>query len=119
MGNRRSRRFDSPSQERDTIGTAVETPNQGNIISINVNVGDQESLGENNLGAQLAEPSQICNEIQSWTQILEQKNNDVNELDAFLKEVRSNEGVSMMTNLRSEIFRTQNMQLSRSKMISL
>ena len=36
----------------------------------------QSNLGENNSENNLVEPSQISNEIQVWTQIMEQKSND-------------------------------------------
>ena len=56
--------------------TQVGTPITGNETLTNINTVVQASLGENNLENQLTEPSQISNEIQVWTQIMEQKNND-------------------------------------------
>ena len=70
MGNSRIAKTASPDREVDI--TQVETPNAGNETLTNLNTVVQESLGEN----QLTEPSQINNEIQVWTQIMEQKTND-------------------------------------------
>ena len=56
--------------------TQVGTPITGNETLTNINTVVQASLGENNLENQLTEPSQISNEIQVWTQIMEQKNKD-------------------------------------------
>ena len=72
--NRRSRRLETLSQERET--SEVETPSQGNETLTNVNLQSQESLGETDLRPRLVEPSQVSNEIQAWTEIFEQKNND-------------------------------------------
>ena len=74
--NRRSRRLETPSPERSMERAQAETPNTGNITLTNNNVVVQENLGENRFGEQLVEPSQISNEIQAWTEIFEQKNND-------------------------------------------
>ena len=72
----------------------------------------QENLGENNSENHLTEPSQLSNEIQVWTQIMEQKNDDKigtmrkemdNKLEAILKEVKSNKTTSAVTNPRSKI----------------
>ena len=54
----------------------METPNTGNGTLNNFNTVVQVSLGENNPKNQLAEPNQFSKEIQAWTQIFEQKNND-------------------------------------------
>ena len=54
----------------------VATPNQGIVTPNIVNDIDQGSLGENNLGSQLTDLSQVSNETKIWTQILEQTNND-------------------------------------------
>ena len=61
------------SRERKTSNTKVETPNRGNGTLNNFNTVIQESLGENNPENQLTEPTQISNEIQAWTQLLEQR----------------------------------------------
>ena len=79
MGNRRnrgSRRLETPSSDREVEVTQVGTPITGNETLTNVNNVIQGDLGENNLEDQFTEPSQISNEIQAWTQIMEQKNND-------------------------------------------
>ena len=77
----------------------------------------QESLGDNNPGNQLTEPSQISNEIQTWTQILEQKNNDRiekmreemdNKFEAILREKKTNENASTVT-------KTQDQNLMKNK----
>ena len=103
--NRRSRRLETPSPERSVERT-------------------QENLGENNIGEQLIEPSQISTEIQAWTQILEQKNNHRiekmreemdNKLETILREIKSNKSVSVVTNPRSENDEIQNAQPMGSK----
>ena len=91
--NRRSRRLESPSPERETSEVRIETPSQGIETLTNVNLQSQESLGETDLRPKLVEPSQVSNEIQGWTEIFEQKNNNritkmreemENKLDAIL-----------------------------------
>ena len=83
----------------------------------------QENLGETDLRPRLVEPSQVSKEIQVWTEIFEQKNNDKitkmreemeNKLDAILLEVKSSKNTSMTTNPRSEINEIGNMQPSES-----
>ena len=54
----------------------VDTPSEGNETSTNVITIGRESLQEDVLRSQPTEPRQISNEIQVWTQIIEQKNND-------------------------------------------
>ena len=75
-------------------------------------------------GVQLVEPSQISTEIQAWTQIFEQKNNDRiekmreemdNKLETILREIKSNKSASIATNPRSENDETRNMQPTVSK----
>ena len=91
--NRRSRRLETPSPERETSELRVETPSQSNETLTNVNLQNQESLGETDLRPRLVEPNQVSNEIQAWTDVFEQKNNDritkmreemENKLDAIL-----------------------------------
>ena len=122
--NRRSRRLETPSPDRDAERTQVETPNTGNETLTNFNAVVQESLGENASGIQMAEPSQISTEIQAWTQIFEQRNNDriekmreemENKLETILREIKSNKSASTVTNPRSEVNGTQDMQPSGSK----
>ena len=74
--NRRSRRLETLSPDREVEVTQVGTPITGNETFTNVNTVIQGELGGNNLEDQFPEPSQISNEIQAWTQIMEQKNND-------------------------------------------
>ena len=74
--NRRSRRLETPSSEKEGNNTQLETPNTGNETLTYLNGNVQGNLGDNNSKNQLADPSQISNEIQVWTQILEQKSND-------------------------------------------
>ena len=60
--NRRSRRLETPSLEREVNNTQLETPNTGNETLTNLNVNVQGNLGDNNSENQLAEPSQTSNE---------------------------------------------------------
>ena len=97
--NRRSRRLQTPSPDREVEITQIETPNAGNETLTNLKTVLQESLGENNSENQLTEPSQISNEIQVWTQIMEQRKNDRIEkmreemekrFETTLKEIKPN-----------------------------
>ena len=129
MGNkrsRRSRRLATPSPERGPNETLVETSTQGNITLTNTDPNTQENLDDVGIRSQLIEPSQLSNEIQSWTENFEQKNNDriakmreemENKLDAILKEIKSNKNVSTVTNPRFEENTIQNMQPSGFKTI--
>ena len=79
MGNRRNRRYrrlETLSPDREVEVTQVGTPITGNETLTNVNTVIQGELGGNNLEDQFPEPSQISNETQAWMQIMEQKNND-------------------------------------------
>ena len=79
----------------------------------NNNTVIQGNLGENNSENILTEPSQISNEIQVWTQIMEQKSNDRidkilreemdNKLEAILREIKIDKSSSTATNPRSDI----------------
>ena len=122
--NRRSRRFETPSPDREVKVTQVGTPITGNEALTNVNTIVQGGLGENNLENQSTEHSQISNEIQVWTQIMEQKNNDriekmreemENKLETILKEKKSNKSASTVTNPRSETNEIRDPQQSGSK----
>ena len=73
--NRRSRNLETPSPDRDLGETQVDTPNQGNETSTNVDTIIQDTF-EDELRSQLTEPSQISIEIQVGTEIIEKKNND-------------------------------------------
>ena len=96
-----------------------ETPNTGNETLTNFNTVVQGSLGENNPENQLIEPSQISNEIQAWTDIFEQKNNDRiekmkeemdNKFEAILSEIKTNKNASTVTNPRLETNEMQDLQ---------
>ena len=72
----------------------------------------------------LTERSQSSNEIQVWTEIIEQKANDrimemreemKNIIEAILTKIRTNKSPLTITNPRSEINGNQNIQLSGSK----
>ena len=127
MRNRRkrcSRRLETPSPEREVEITHVETPIAGNETLTNFNTVVQESLGENESENQLTEPSQISNEIQVWTQVMEQKKNDrvermgeemESKFETILKEIKSNKNASTVTNPRLENSEIPNSQPSGSK----
>ena len=122
--NRRSRRLATPSPDRELSVTQVETPNPGNETLTNSNVNVQEGLGENSSLNQLTEPSLLNSEVQVWTQIMEQKNDSKiekmreemdSELEAILREVKSNKTASTMTNPRSDFNEMQDSQPLGSK----
>ena len=127
MGNkrsRRSRRLATPSPEREVSETRVDSSETGNLTLTNSNLNVQENLSEPNLENQLREPSQISDEIQVWTQIVERKNTERmekmreemdNKLEAILKEIKNNKGASMTTNPRSDINEIQEPQPSGSR----
>ena len=107
--NRRSRRLETLSPDREVEVTQVETPNTGNVTLPNINKVAQVNLGENNSENQLTESTQISNEIQAWTQIIEQKNSHRiekmrvekdNKLEVILKEIKSTKSISAVTNPR-------------------
>ena len=122
--NRRSRRLATPSPEREVNETRGDSPETGNITLTNSNLNAQESLGELNLENQLREPSQISDEMQVWTQIVERKNTERIEkmrkemdskLEAILKEIKYNKGASITTNPRSDVNEMQEPQPSGSR----
>ena len=97
--NRRTRSLETPSPDRHLSEVQVETPNQGKETLTNVTTVVQESLGGDETSPLLVESSQISNEIQAWTENVEQKNNYgvmkmreemENKFDAILKEIRTN-----------------------------
>ena len=109
--NRRSRRLETPSPDREVNNTQLETPNTGNETLTNLNMNVQGDLCDNISENQLVEPSQSSNKIQVWTQTLEQKSNDRitkmreemdDKLGTILKDIRSNKNMSTTTNPRSE-----------------
>ena len=77
MGKKRSRRSSrlaTPSPEREVSETRFDSPETGDITLTNSNLIVRESLRVPNLENQLRKPSQISDEIQVWTQIVERKN---------------------------------------------
>ena len=123
--NRRSRRLETPSPDREIEATQIETPKTGNEALVDLSNVVQENLGGNSSENQLTEPSQMSNEMQVWTQIMEQKNNYriekmreemENKLEAILREIKSNKSVSTVTNPRSDINELQKHQPSGSKL---
>ena len=109
--NRRSRRLETPSPDREIEVTQVEAPNTGNATLTNLNNEVQENLGENSSENHLTESTQISNKMQTRTQIMEQKNSDRiekireemdNKLEVILKEIKSSKSVSMITHPRSD-----------------
>ena len=128
MGNKRSRgsrRLATPSPEREVSETRVDSSETGNITLTNSNLNVQENLSEPNLENQLREPSQISDEIQVWTQIVERKNTERIEkmreemdskLEAILKEIKCNKSASITTNPRSEANEIQEPRPSGSRL---
>ena len=122
--NRRSRRLETPSPEREGNRTRVDSPETGNMTLTNSNSNVDENLGGLNLGSQLVEPRQTSSEIQAWTETFERKNNDriekmreemENKLDTILKEIKSNRSQSTVTNPRSQVNETEDMRPSGSR----
>ena len=74
--NSRSRRLETPSPEREMNNFQVETSNTGNETSTNSNSDVQQGLGDGISENHLTEPSLISNEIQTWTQMFEERDND-------------------------------------------
>ena len=123
--NRRSRRLETPSLDREVEVTKIETPRTGNEALVDLSNVVQENLGGNSSENQLTEPSQMSNEMQVWTQIVERKNNDriekmreemENKLEAILREIKSNKSASTVTNPRSDINKIRENQPSGSKL---
>ena len=127
MGNkrsRRSRRLATPSPEREEDRTRTDFSETGNITLTNSNLNVDGDLGEPNPGNQLVEPSQASSEMQAWTEIIDQRNNDriekmreemENKLDAILKEIKSNRSHSTVTNPRSITNEIEDIQPAGSK----
>ena len=74
--NRRSRRLGTPSPDGKLSETRIETPDPCNLTLTISNFRAQENLGCSKSENQLTELGQISNEIQVWTQIMEENNND-------------------------------------------
>ena len=93
-------RFETPSPDRGLSETQGDTPNQGNETLTNIYTDIQGILSGDDLRLQLTEPSQVCNEIQAWTENFEQENNDrimkmkeemENKQDTILKKITNQE----------------------------
>ena len=127
MGNkrsRRSRRLATPSPEREEDRTRTDFSETGNITLTNSNLNVDGDLGQPNPGNQLVEPSQASSEMQAWTEIIDQRNNNriekmreemENKLDAILKEIKSNRSHSTVTNPRSLTNEIEDIQPTGSK----
>ena len=72
--NRRSRRVESQSSDRDE-NTSETSFTQGNATLVVVSENFNNVL-DRNLGSELTEPSQISNEIEVISQRLTEQNND-------------------------------------------
>ena len=95
--NRRSRRVESQSSDRDE-NTSETSFTQGDATLVGVSENVNKIL-DRNLGSELTEPSQISNEIEVISQKLTEQNNDKmsqieeqlnNKFEEILKEVRTN-----------------------------
>ena len=94
--NRRSRRVESQSSDRDeNISETIFTQGNATLVDVSENV----NLFDRNLVSELTEPSQISNEIEAITQRLsEQKNFKMtpieqqlnSKFEEILKEIRTN-----------------------------
>ena len=96
--NRRSRRVESQSPDRDE-NTSETSFTQGNATLVGVSENVNNIL-DRNLGSELTEPSQLSNEIEVISQSLEEQNNDKmsqieeqlkNKFEEILKEIRTNQ----------------------------
>ena len=82
--NRRSRRVESQSLDRDE-NTSETSFTQGNATLVGVSENVNNIL-DRNLGSELTEPSQISNEIEVISQRLtEQKNDKMSQIEEQLK----------------------------------
>ena len=102
--NRRSRRIESQSSDRDKISSETSFT-QGNATLVGVSENDITTL-DRNLGSELTEPSQISNEIEVISQRLTEQNNDKmsqieeqlnNKFEEILKEIRTNKKYIVIT----------------------
>ena len=75
-GNRRSRRPETPPLGEEENRTRVDSAETGHITLTISNSNVERNIGESNLENHLIQPSQFSNEIQGWTDIFEQTNND-------------------------------------------
>ena len=101
--NRRSRRVESQSSDRDkNVSEASFT--QGNATSVDVSENVNYNF-DRNLGCQLTEPSLISNEIEVITQRLSEQNNHKmtqieqqlnSKFEEILKEIKTNKGINLV-----------------------
>ena len=102
--NRRSRRVESQSSDRDenTSETSFAQGN-GTLVGVSENVNN---VLDRNLGSELTEPSLISNEIEVISQRLTEQNNDKmsqieeqlnNKFEEILKETRTNKNHLVIT----------------------
>ena len=118
--NRRSRRADSQSQDKqdsifegDEQGNQILDDFQNNSENVFPNRNLEVETTETNRNlAQLREPSETSNEIQVWTERMSQENrSQINEIrqemnskfEMLLQEIKENRSVSAITNPRSEV----------------
>ena len=77
--NRRSRRVESQSSDRDeNISETSFTQGKATLVDVSFltgNVENVDNLFDRNLGSELTEPSQISNQIEAITQRLSEQNN--------------------------------------------
>ena len=102
--NRRSRRVESQSSDRDE-NTSETSFTQGNATLVGVSENVNNTL-DRNLGSELTEPSQTSNEIEVISQRLTEQNNDKmsqieeqlnNKFEEILKEIRTNKNYNVIT----------------------
>ena len=95
--NRRSRRIESQSSDRDeNISETSFTQGNETLVFVSENVNN---IFDRNLGSELTEPSQISNEIEAITHKLSEQNNHKmtqieqqlnSKFEEILKEIRTN-----------------------------
>ena len=102
--NRRSRRIESQSSDRDEISSETSFT-QGNATLVGVSENVITTL-DRNLGSELTVPSQISNEIEVISQRLTEQNNYKmsqieeqlnNKFEEILKEIRTNKNYIVIT----------------------
>ena len=95
--NRRSRKVESQSSDRDENTSETRfTQSNATLVDVSENVNN---IFDRKLGSELTEPSQICNEIETITQRLCEKNSHKltqseqqlnSKFEEILKEIRTN-----------------------------
>ena len=102
--NRRTRRADSQSPDRDE-NTSETSFTRGNTTLTNVSE-NVNNVFDRNLGSEITEPSQISNEIEVISQRLAEQNNNKmtqieeqlnNKFEEILKEIRTNRNYNTTT----------------------